>query len=328
MADGSKRRSVNLDNLTEEEREGLEALREITSDIGVSVNLDESGNLRFVREDTMAGLNDKERAAFSGVQSSLAAGEKYKQYILKNRYPDNYLQFNAYELNAEQKAIYDSYARQNGTAAEQYRRGVMTTNSKSEPDKQRIFDEMAFIAKANDPGYLNSLTNEEFQVFSVKYVEYRCSHIDGVYGYTADELSQMNESQRAKVQMLNQQYSEEFTNRAQLEKDAIEVRMEGITVANVESNQNGNSRESNGLSTWGKLKQNVTLAFSAVGNWIASTPVGEWVIDKYNDIFNKEDEQEVQESAETDEDKANKRAQQAAIVDETSADEESYTVDM
>lgn len=44
-------------------------------------------------------------------------------------------------------------------------------------------------------------------------------------------------------------------------------------------------------STWSKIKENVSTTFSAVSNWFAQTSVGEWIIDKYNDIFDKDDKE-------------------------------------
>lgn len=50
---------------------------------------------------------------------------------------------------------------------------------------------------------------------------------------------------------------------------------------------------SENTSTWGKIKDNVCDAFSAAGNWFAETAVSvrDWIVDKYKDIFDKDDKE-------------------------------------
>lgn len=328
----------NTDVLNDEQREGYNAIQNIMTDIGVQVELDADGRVDFKRTNYLAGLSMAERETYSHIGSSTAA-EQYRAERLNEKYPEDYLQVKVDTgLTAEQQAQYDAYAAQNGTAAEEYRKAMVNQNTAASRQKQEVFDELSMLERANDPGYLNSLSEDEFNDFCNEYVTYKFTHQSGVYGYTDEELSGMSEEEISLIKAENMVYVNEFNelighdgiepsadqqhgdssqDSPQQESPSEEPQQTSPADGEPASNGTDDSKDNGVSSTWNKLKENVSVAFTAIGNWFASTEVGEWVIDKYNDIFNKDKEVEAETSNElvpeekTEEQIADERAKQA-----------------
>ena len=215
-----------------------------------------NGSITYTRKDSQAGLTDAEKQEISMIKSSSDA-EKRKMYIMKGKIPEDYLEF------------------ETGDAT-----------------KDKAMADIALVVKMTTPEYLNSLSQEELNALCNEYVEFAENHTVGpVKGsmliYTKDQLDLMTEAQIEEAYA----YQDECINtfNGLVEQQCIDFNKMK------ESDKNGPEAPSKtdndkDESAWSKLKNNVTSMATAVSNWFKSTAVGEWVIDKYEDIFGKDEE--------------------------------------
>lgn len=214
------------------------------------------GSITYTRKDSQAGLTDAEKQEISMIESSTDAEER-KMYIMKEKFPEDYLEFET-----------------------------------GDSVKDKAMEDIALVVKMTTPSYLNSLSQEELNDLCDKYVEFAENHtFDHAKGsmliYTKDQLDSMTDAQIEEAYAYQAECVNTFNSL--VEQQYIDFNnMKGSDKNGPEAADEADNNK--GESAWSKLKNNVTAMATAVSNWFKSTAVGEWVMDKYEDIFGKDEE--------------------------------------
>ena len=224
----------------------------------------------FYRLDATAGLTADEIKQYNELDKhSTEAARNYKLAQLDKRYGDDYLNVTA-----------------------------------DDPAQQPRFDDIALIHKINNQGYLNSLSDSEFQDIANEYVEYMNSHSlaieQGAIGYDDITWEKMSDSEKEKAIATSQECVNEYVRKCavsfpeHLEELGIvssvlpeppdNVTPNADVQPSTDSAENDQPSAEESESTWSKIAAGIGGAFKSAADWFASTSVGSFIIDKFENV--------------------------------------------
>ena len=302
--------------------------------MGVALEKGTDNEYHVVMRDPLVGLTEEEAADFKD-HNPLTKGDIADiQGMQRGKYAEDYMKFERTEIvfTDEQKAYLESVKNTHayGYAEQAYRNTAKENNEKY----NKYAKEIELLVKANDPGYLNSLSQEDRDTICMQYTEYVLNHKSGVIGCTDYELSRMTDKGRESKVAESQEWVQ--TVMADVKEKYPNISVDNLayprsTEYNVfpdmkvpdyskddKSSQNTNDKDnkesgknnSEKESPFKKLAATAAAVFTAAKNYLKETKVGQFVSEKYNELMHKDKnkDEKTNNSKETEENKESKES--------------------
>lgn len=219
--------------------------------------------------DINAGLSEAEKKEIAAIKDSKGQ-EIRRENMLADKYKDNYL-----DLKAE------------------------------DPAMQEAFSQISTLEKMKDPGYLNTLSDEEFDELATD--AFAMANVpptsEGVYGVSADDWEAANDAQRAKYReqsaSIKEAWTKELESHEQMndlhtkqndlalskeDKESLQNEYADMVSKNADTVSSEQSKEEQSESPWSNLKERFSRCFETAKEYFQSTAVGKWVTEKVGDI--------------------------------------------
>lgn len=291
--------------------------------MGVSLVKDKDGAYHAEMKNPLVGLTAEQAAPFEG-HDPLTEGEIADiRGMQRAKYPDDYMKFERTEITLTDTQTQHLEAIKNDYQAYSHTSEIFRKQAQADNDSYNKYaEEIALLAKASDQGYLNSLSTEERDAICAEYTRYVIDHKNGVIGYTDEELSKLTEVGREKACAESQKWTNEvmtdvsakypdmsLDNLAYPRSQYYECPFENFnapdyTVAKNDTKSTVKSDSKDKAQTtespFRRIAETAAAVFTAAKNYLKETKPGKYVVEKYNELFNKDKEVESTQLASTD----------------------------
>lgn len=230
------------------------------------INIDNDGKISKVNVSVYDGLTKKEENTASHIQDSGSQSE-YIDIRMAERYTDDYL-----DLTAD------------------------------DPSMQKGFDQISLLEKMNDPGYINSLSDEEFQKQAKQAtVMFNTPPMsEGVFGVDSETWASADEETRNQYRENSELIRDAWDKKLDelpvmkeihnnkdfdLTDDQKQSLMNEYSVLALDEKENSPSIVQQAQAavsgfSWSNFKDKVKDCFGAAKEWFESTAVGAWTMEK------------------------------------------------